>query len=150
MMAETINKQNMELKKLNTKLKKFLEEDASKVASLLLVERDKFKWVIDNEDIGYIILDEHDTVLYVNFKGRIYLSIDGERDLNRTFLELLKKNYHLEDEHIWNNWPCEITGYITFGTAHNVSKLKVTATSIPETKEYLVKIEEKKSVISQN
>lgn len=47
-MAETINKQNMELKELNSKLKKFLEEDASKVASMLLIERDKFKWIVDN------------------------------------------------------------------------------------------------------
>jgi DNA-binding response OmpR family regulator len=68
-MAETIIKQNIELKELNRKLKKFLEEDASKVASLLLVERDKFKWIVDNEEIGYIILDSHDRILYINLRA---------------------------------------------------------------------------------
>lgn len=150
LMAETINTQNMELKELNSKLKKFLEEDASKVASLLLVERDKFKWIIDNEAIGYIILDEHDTILYINLQGRVYLDIEKEADLNKPFLELLKKNYYLEEEHLWDNWPAEFTRYITVNKNHTVSKMQVSITSMPGTQEYLVKIEEKKSIISTN
>lgn len=149
-MAETINTQNMELKELNRKLKKFLEEDASKVASLLLVERDKFKWIVDNEEIGYIILDEYDTILYINLKGRVYLGIESEKNLNTPFLKLLKKNYYLEEEHLWNSWPEEINRYITSSKTHTVSKFQVSITSIPGTKEYLVKIEEKKGIISTN
>jgi len=143
-MAETINKQNVELKELNRKLKKFLEEDASKVASLLLIERDKFKWIVDNEDIGYIILDSHDIILYINLKGRVYLAIESEKDLTIPFIELLKKNYYLEEEHLWDSWPKKINRYITSSKTHTVSKLQVSITSIPGTEEYLVKIEEKK------
>ncbi len=149
-MAETINEQNIELKELNSKLKKFLEEDASKVASLLLVERDTFKWIVDNEEIGYIILDSHDRILYINLKGRVYLAIESEKDLTAPFMELLKKNYSLEEEHLWNSWPKEINRYITSGKTHTVSKLQVSITSIPGTEEYLVKIEEKKGIISTN
>ncbi|MEQ8187195.1 MAG: response regulator [Candidatus Eremiobacterota bacterium] len=149
-MAETINKQNVELKELNRKLKKFLEEDASKVASLLLIERDKFKWIVDNEDIGYIILDAHDTILYINLKGRVYLAIESEKDLIIPFIELLKKNYYLEEEHLWDSWPKKINRYVTSSKNHTVSKLQVSITSIPGTEEYLVKIEEKKGIISTN
>ncbi len=149
-MAETISKQNMELKELNKKLKKFLEEDASKVASLLLVERDKFKWIVDNEEIGYIILNSLDRILYINLKGRIYLDIESEKDLTNPFIELLKKNYYLEEEHLWDRWPEEINRYITSSKTHTVSKLQVSITSIPGTEEYLVKIEEKKGIISTN
>jgi len=149
-MAETINKQNIELKELNRKLKKFLEEDASKVASLLLVERDKFKWIVDNEEIGYIILDSHDRILYINLKGRVYLAIEREKDLTIPFIELLKKNYYLEEEHLWDSWPKKINRYITSSKTHTVSKLQVSITSIPGTEEYLVKIEEKKGIISTN
>jgi len=149
-MAETINKQNVELKELNRKLKKFLEEDASKVASLLLIERDKFKWIVDNEDIGYIILDSHDIILYINLKGRVYLAIESEKDLTIPFIELLKKNYYLEEEHLWDSWPKKINRYITSSKTHTVSKLQVSITSIPGTEEYLVKIEEKKGIISTN
>ncbi len=149
-MAETINKQNIELKELNRKLKKFLEEDASKVASLLLVERDKFKWIVDNEEIGYIILDSHDRILYINLKGRVYLAIESEKDLTIPFIELLKKNYYLEEEHLWDSWPKKINRYITSSKTHTVSKLQVSITSIPGTEEYLVKIEEKKGIISTN
>ena len=149
-MAETINKQNVELKELNRKLKKFLEEDASKVASLLLIERDKFKWIVDNEDIGYIILDSHDIILYINLKGRVYLAIESEKDLTIPFIELLKKNYYLEEEHLWDSWPKKINRYITSSKTHTVSKLQVSITSIPGTEEYLIKIEEKKGIISTN
>ena len=149
-MAETINKQNIQLKELNRKLKKFLEEDASKVASLLLVERDKFKWIVDNEEIGYIILDSHDRILYINLKGRVYLAIESEKDLTIPFIELLKKNYYLEEEHLWDSWPKKINRYITSSKTHTVSKLQVSITSIPGTEEYLVKIEEKKGIISTN
>lgn len=149
-MAETISKQNMELKELNRKLKKFLEEDASKVASLLLVERDKFKWIVDNEEIGYIILDSLDRILYINLKGRVYLAIESEKDLTTPFMELLKKNYYLEEEHLWDSWPKEFNRYITSSKTHTVSKLQVSITSIPGTEEYLVKIEEKKGIISTN
>jgi two-component system, cell cycle response regulator len=72
----------------------------------LLTEQAKFEWVVEQANEGFLILNEHDQILYANTKARLFLNITSlqEEEINDTFLEHATKQYHCEPESVWKNW----------------------------------------------
>ncbi|MEQ8186812.1 MAG: response regulator [Candidatus Eremiobacterota bacterium] len=77
---------------------------------LLHQEREKFEWVVEESDDGYIILNNKEEVIYINPKAKFYLDLSEERNIfiSETFTELAKKHYMFEPKHAWNTWPCHL------------------------------------------
>ena len=81
----------------------------------LLQERIKFEWVIQHANDGYLIVNEHDDVLYANSYARLYLGLsssspeqsEGNRNepASEIFLTLARRQYRLEPQEAWASWP---------------------------------------------
>jgi len=73
----------------------------------LLVERARFRWVVEQAEEGYLIVSEDDEVLYANQRARLYLNLDPDTKgpVTESFLELARRQYHCEPEEAWSNWP---------------------------------------------
>ncbi len=73
----------------------------------LLVERVRFRWVIDNADEGYLIVNEEDHIMYANPRARFYLGFNEENTtpITTPFLKLVKQHYNCEPQEAWKNWP---------------------------------------------
>lgn len=72
----------------------------------LLTERERFQWVIDQTNNGYLILDQNNDILYSNPRADFFLggnereSIEGE-----DFIEISSKEYLLKPQSLWESWP---------------------------------------------
>lgn len=73
----------------------------------LMTERLRFRWVIDQADDGYLIVNDQDMICYANPQARIYLDLLADQDEAPTvsFLEQARRQYHCEPENTWANWP---------------------------------------------
>ncbi len=73
----------------------------------LLMERARFRWVVEQAKDGYLIIRENDEVLYANPRARLYLNLPpNDRDpIDVPFLELVRRQYHCEPTDAWLNWP---------------------------------------------
>ncbi len=83
----------------------------------LLVERVRFRWVVENAEEGYLTINEEGTILYANPRARVYLNqAQGETGqtkpppINKDFLELARQYYNCEPHDAWLNWPYPATG----------------------------------------
>lgn len=73
-----------------------------------LFERNaQLNWVIESSEDGYIHLDPHDNIDYLNPKARRFLDQEGQPDapLTEKFLTLARKQYLCVPEEAWQNWP---------------------------------------------
>jgi len=73
----------------------------------LLVERVRFRWVVEQAEEGYIVLGEEDVVAYTSPRARHYFGLP-EHDpapITVPFLELAKQRYHCEPQESWDSWP---------------------------------------------
>ena len=78
-------------------------------------ERAKFEWVVQHADDGYLIINEHDEILYANPHACRFLSVPSKQleDSSSTsevleakkFLELARKQYFLKPQDAWDSWP---------------------------------------------
>ncbi|MBF0118969.1 MAG: response regulator [Desulfobacterales bacterium] len=68
----------------------------------LLSERKKFESVVERANVGYLVVDSNDKIVYANPKSRSYLNIS--LDSNK-FLEVAKNVYRCEPLEAWKNWP---------------------------------------------
>jgi two-component system cell cycle response regulator len=73
----------------------------------LLMERNKFEWVVQQAEDGYLILSDCTDIIYANRQARLYLGLTGDQEeaINETFLALIEKQYHLEPQKAWAAWP---------------------------------------------
>jgi CheY-like chemotaxis protein len=80
----------------------------------LLAARTKFDWVVEQANDGYLVIDDHDTILYANPQARLYLGLPASGDDlgTATFLDLATKQYALEPRTAWETWPqpCQPAG----------------------------------------
>jgi two-component system cell cycle response regulator len=78
----------------------------------LLVERVRFRWVVERAEDGYLIVGEDDQVLYANPRARLYLGLAGQgsQPISGRFLELVGTEYHCEPRESWENWPEQPSG----------------------------------------
>jgi CheY-like chemotaxis protein/nitrogen-specific signal transduction histidine kinase len=72
----------------------------------LMLERNKFEWVVENADDGYLILDLEGNIQYVNRRASVLLGVDLEslQPLRGSFMDIAQKNYHCQPEPAWKNW----------------------------------------------
>lgn len=73
----------------------------------LLMERHKLEWVIEQDKDGYLLLSEHDEILYANPQARQYLGLlsDNYELGTDTFQAVSHKLYHCEPSVAWATWP---------------------------------------------
>jgi DNA-binding response OmpR family regulator len=71
----------------------------------LLAERDRFEWVVEHADDGYLSVGEAGNLLYANAQARLYLGIAPDQSaLGETFLELVSRQYQCEPPADWTTW----------------------------------------------
>lgn len=79
----------------------------------LLVERVRFRWVVEHAEEGYLSVDDGDTVLYANPQARFYLDLpEFDSSKGSTFLDLARKGYQCQPQDAWLNWPEPAPGAI--------------------------------------
>lgn len=72
----------------------------------LLAERAKFAWVVNQTEDGFLLLDEGGNIRFANRQARLYLGLSqDEKSAPGPFLDLVKKQYSLESEEAWADWP---------------------------------------------
>lgn len=83
-----------------------LRTEALEQANLRLKqERAMFEWVVQAAPDGYVILDTNGYLLFANPQARLYLGLPSEnRPISETFLELARRQYHLETEEAWDDF----------------------------------------------
>lgn len=69
----------------------------------LVAERERFEWVVEHTEDGYVLIGENDTIMYANPAARVFLNL-GQDD-NATFQKTAQKAYHCEPEPIWAQYP---------------------------------------------
>ncbi len=73
-------------------------------------ERTRLGWVLDHAGDGYLILDEHDALLYANPRACLYLGLPLDNlAQGGKFLDLVRRQYRLEPDLAWGAWP-HLTG----------------------------------------
>lgn len=73
----------------------------------LITERNKFEWVVNTANEGYLILDQNDQILYINTQASQWLGLPLNIKTLPTdpFLTLVKKQYQCKPEEAWSTWP---------------------------------------------
>lgn len=80
-------------------------------------EQSRFKWVVQNAEDGYVIIDEASIIHYANHHARTYLNLPsatGQEDafpVPISFLEIINKQYHCHPEVAWVDWPHQALSY---------------------------------------
>ncbi len=69
----------------------------------LVTERNKFQWVIDHADEGYIIINNSGKIQYANKQARIYLNLptDPNAPITKPFQTIIKKYFRREPKAAW-------------------------------------------------
>lgn len=79
----------------------------------LLMERNRFEWVVEHARDGYLVLDDKDRVLYANPQARMYLGLQpadpGQAGAEKEspqepFTDLVRKQYLCEPQEAWDRW----------------------------------------------
>jgi len=73
----------------------------------LLVERVRFRWVVDNAEEGYLVVSEEDRILYANPRACFYFDLPVEKpeDVLTSFMALARRHYRCEPSLAWDTWP---------------------------------------------
>ena len=73
----------------------------------LVNERRRFRWVIDQSDDGYLLLNDKHEITYANAQGRLLLGLpDNPAEWNeQEFMAWVRPHYQPQPEEIWNQWP---------------------------------------------
>jgi two-component system, cell cycle response regulator len=71
----------------------------------LTAERQKFEWVAQHTQEGYLLLDDKERIRYANVKAQEYLNLRPQDIENNEFyfIETADKNYRRAPDE-WNNW----------------------------------------------
>ena len=77
-------------------------------------EREKFAWVVDSAEEGYLLLDADDNIEYANPKARQLLGIntDPSSPIEQTFLTVARRQYQLQPTQAWELWPAPSHGMV--------------------------------------
>lgn len=74
----------------------------------LLNERTKFEQVVEHANMGYLIINEQDEILFANKMASQYLHLPTPHELETSpprFWEVAAKAYRLMMSASWNSWP---------------------------------------------
>jgi DNA-binding response OmpR family regulator len=77
----------------------------------LVQERERFEWVVENADDGYLLL-RGDAITYANPHARTLLGLEGDdcRMTHRSLYDIVQRTFHCEPKEIWSRWPNLQTG----------------------------------------
>ena len=81
----------------------------------LHIEHERFSWMLQQAQDGYLLLSEDDTITYANPRAHLYLGYSTEEGLLKNkFLEVAKRQYRLYPGEAWESWPepAEIPRYL--------------------------------------
>lgn len=67
-------------------------------------ERDRFGWVVENVEHGYLLVDRQGLLLYANSKARGIFGL-GSDSQGQDMLPLLEGQFRLQPEEHWRDWP---------------------------------------------
>lgn len=73
----------------------------------LLTERNKFEWMAEKANVGYLTLGEDDRIHYANPQACLWLGISANTANSNpeTFLTVAKRQYRCEPQEMWLTWP---------------------------------------------
>lgn len=117
----------------------------------LLAEREKFAWVVERAETGYLIVKREGEIVYANQRADLYLGMNGKRAApeKRFFDSLVDAHYNRIPPDVWTTWPvpptdCGMKRYLVRPeTADDAAFwLQVDSLAISEsnTDEYLVRL----------
>ncbi len=69
----------------------------------LTIERNKFEWVVEQSEDGYLVINAKGKIKYANASARTYLNLPAETDvkIEESFQTLVAKQYRREPEVAW-------------------------------------------------
>lgn len=72
----------------------------------LVEERERFEWVVENADDGYLLLNG-DEITYANPRAQVLLGleVDDCRTQHPSFRAIVERLFHCEPKDIWREWP---------------------------------------------
>ncbi|MCB0124679.1 MAG: response regulator, partial [Caldilineaceae bacterium] len=78
----------------------------------LLDERERFEWVVDQADDGYVMLGTQNEITYANASARqlLYIAAQTEIPTKKSFGELLDNHFHYEPAEVWERLLSTTTG----------------------------------------
>ncbi len=72
----------------------------------LHIERAKFEWVIQHAKDGYLMINQHDEIVYANSHARLFLNLSPDKELTALkFFDVIRQSYQLESQDAWASWP---------------------------------------------
>lgn len=73
---------------------------------LLLAERIRFQWIIEQSQEGYIVLNQAGKIRYANPSAQLYLNLPGETS-DQNFIDIVRQQYQCEPETTWQEWETQ-------------------------------------------
>ncbi len=69
-------------------------------------ERAQFKWAVEKSSEGFLLVDQHDHIVYANQKARNFLGLTLEEEFSTPihFLEITKKQFTRYPDYLWEDW----------------------------------------------
>ncbi|MCB1140977.1 MAG: response regulator [Leptospiraceae bacterium] len=82
------------------KLNRFQEIDRS---------RKQLKWILENSEDGFLILDSSQKIVYSNDKASLFMGLKKDEYKERiiNFKEIVQKKYSPQPEEAWTTWPVQ-------------------------------------------
>ena len=73
----------------------------------LLNERRRFRWVVDQSDDGYVLLNVLHEIVYANAQAQLLLGLPDDPKLwnDHTFLDWIRPHYQAQPTEQWRKWP---------------------------------------------
>jgi DNA-binding response OmpR family regulator/anti-sigma regulatory factor (Ser/Thr protein kinase) len=73
---------------------------------LLLAEKVRFQWIIEQSQEGYIVLNQEGKIRYANPSAQLYLNLPGETS-EQNFIDIVRQQFRCEPEASWQEWETQ-------------------------------------------
>lgn len=75
----------------------------------IIAERAKFEWVVERSEDGFVIIDDNDSILYINPQARLYFNLPMDSTVmpGKKLKDLVLEQYNLEPKEAWTDWMNE-------------------------------------------
>lgn len=75
----------------------------------LLAERERFQWIVEHAEDGFLLLDPQGMIRYANPTARLYLGLTSDDTPSAPFRTVIEQQYHCEPADTWCTWPEPLT-----------------------------------------